>query len=310
MSDPSRLRLALVQLEGELGEPLPYTDFTATNAEHADIVKKALQKTSFKDFKTELGVILAESRGCLNEGAKTVFFAVYLDLLFVYWQELQTLRGFGSVLEHIEGQKPALHTLDFNDKEQVLENNRLRDVWDYKSNYCYTYDYLRIEGRMSPSDFMREYPYSPPQAAWDHTLQLEVGDTFVVGVVLPRAVKTGSHKFDLCRGAKCLPAGSVSTFGSGPGRAGDGTATKKTHYLVEYDVTELVEEQEWEEVLDAGGPDLTARLSDAAELGVPEPVVILRPQDQWSGGSIVLLEGAAAAYGDLLDKFEVAEFVE
>ena len=179
-----------------------------------------------------------------------------------------------------------------------LNSNRGNETFDYKDNYCYIYDDLKFDG-LTPEEFI--LATQVPIDDRDPESGIFFPDMVSVGVILPKMAPSGIHQFKLCLANYCVSAGSVATFGSATQNTSSShTVDKRTHYLVEYEVTDLVADQGWTESVSK----LAARLVDSL-LEVPGPVVILRTDGVGSGGSVVYGPGQQPDdYGNILEKFK------
>ena len=109
---------------------------------------------------------------------------------------------------------------------------------------------------------------------------------------------SGFTTFDLCLEELCVEAGKIASFGShntNPSQEVDSSSLK----LTEYEVTDLVAEQSWDE-----DDDLHAVLTSSLVAGLPEPVIIRRFRGQQ--GEVKMPRGQTLEdYGDLLDNYSI-----
>ena len=119
-----------------------------------------------------------------------------------------------------------------------------------------------------------------------------------VGIIFPKAAPTGIYAFDLCLESRCVPGGQLSTFNRGPSTPS--RVESSTHKLVEYDVTDTVESEGWQDL------EVTARVvTNTVVDGLPGPVIIERFGGS-SGGNVTLAQGYLLAdYGDLLEEYNM-----
>eukprot|EP00092_Neocalanus_flemingeri_P017751 GFUD01019206.1.p1 GENE.GFUD01019206.1~~GFUD01019206.1.p1 ORF type:complete len:822 (+),score=86.31 GFUD01019206.1:100-2565(+) len=240
----------------------------------------------------------------------------YVDKQFAFWQELQRLRGLSLKMENHPDLLKSLPPFD-NKKFNKLQKTRIfnwgNETFDYKENYCYEYDDLTFDGE-TPEEFLSAMTSSFSPASVDPTQDATVQKqlpaapplpTVYVGIILPKTAPSGFHQFALCLAGSCVSAGRVATFGSpSQNTSSPDIVAKKTHYLVEYEVTDLVNDLGWK-----GSESefkLTAKLVNN-RLKVPAPVVILRYRGGEVGsiGTVVIgPKQQRQDYGDLLDKFE------
>ena len=222
----------------------------------------------------------------------------FVDSLLAFWQQLQRLRGnnldFDPRLE--SSTMDPFHRGGVNRNQKTFFNSRMSQAVDYKK-FCYEYSELRINGKTPEQYFEEKNSRFRPSS---FGLQLEVGSTYFVGVVLPKMVGSGYFPFEICAGDKCTVAGGASTFGTGLMMNSSGTTvSKETHRIIEFDVTEVIDEQGWFEEL-----DLRVVMARRSELGVPEPILVERFADESRGGRVTLGPGGKLAYGDLLEKYD------
>lgn len=171
-----------------------------------------------------------------------------------------------------------------NPVASTLAASRADQGYDYRAAFCYQYDRLSFAGQ-TPEQFHRARLGLGTAAQCDASgacLGLELGDDVFVGVVVPRVAANSIIRFNLCSEGACVPAGSTATFGAGKAAAVTGPVSSSTHKLVEVDVTHVVKEQEWFESV------LEGRLVESVFEGLPPPVVIMRAEDEPSGGQVYL----------------------
>ena len=223
----------------------------------------------------------------------------FVDSLLAFWQQLQRLRGNNLDLDPSleSSQMDPFHRRGINQNQKTLSNSRMSEAVDYKK-FCYDYSELKINGKTPEQYFEEKNSRFRPSS---FGLELEVGSTYFVGVVLPKMAGSGYFPFKICAGEECTVAGGASTFGSGFMNSSRGTVSKETHKIVEFDVTEVIDEQGWFEEL-----ELRVEMARRWELGgVPEPILIERFADETRGGRVTLGLGfGKSAYGDLLEKYD------
>jgi len=331
-------RLYMVQMEGLLGEPLPYWDWSQqdtppanfwqagqvkdgvdprlrpscpgsttttttrqndnVNAEELqNMVQAALEETNYIEFNNEISNPhnLVHARIGCDMGSiavaayDPVFYLhhTYVDYLFAYWQELQTLRG----LPHFDPDPPAaggfganfepFATASVNSNRHTRENSRGRDQFDYRRVHCYRYDDLLFRG-MTPRQFL------------DASAARNNEDRIFAGVTITNSpeVDTFQEEFDVCRGDECVPAGAFAHFGSVHPvfqRQGDRRRSRtkreslyrEENIPVRMEVTDIVKSKGW----DPSDPAIRFRISNCTDVyGHPipledtyQPVVIYRP---------------------------------
>ena len=227
----------------------------------------------------------------------------FVDSLLTFWQELQRLRRNQVDLDHRQASSSMdpFHRRGINRNQKTFSNSRLSQAVDHKK-FCYDYSDLKINGK-TPGQYHEEKSSRFRPSTFG--LELEVGSTYFVGVVLPKMVGSGYFPFEICAGDKCTVAGGAPTFGSGFMNSSGTTVSKETHKIIEFDVTEVIDEQGWFEEL-----DLRVKMARRSELGVPQPILVERFADESRGGRVTLGPGGKPAYGDLLEKYDyrVIEF--
>ena len=124
-----------------------------------------------------------------------------------------------------------------------------------------------------------------------------------VGVVLPRESPSGLHRFSLCQGGQCVPAGEVATFGMGMDMDMEpikGALTTATHTIMEEEVTEVMREQGW--YMDK---DLEAKMATKLVDNMPAPIIIKKYIGVDGKGEVSLeYNYNIRDYGDLLDSYD------
>lgn len=236
-----------------------------------------------------------------------VFFLhhAFVDMQYAYWQELQRLRGRPmQVPQHTQPLRP-FDNPQYNPVASTLAASRADQGYDYRAAFCYEYDRLSFAGQ-TPEEFhqARTSRFTAQCDPSGSCLGLEIGDDVFMGVVVPRRASASILRFTLCAEDACVPAGSTATFGAGKADAVTGPVSSATHKLVEVDVTHVVKEQEWFESV------LEGRLVESEFEGLPPPVVIMRAEDEPSGGQVALSAEQALLYGDLLEAYQVDDFQE
>jgi len=271
-----------------------------------NIAREAFKATDIEEFSSAISVahnIFHVTANCdmfdLETSAYDPLFYLhhtYVDQQFAFWQELQKLRELDDPdLQAFDKPLQPFNHTKFNKNQKTLWNNRGRDTFDYKNNFCYMYDKLLFDN-MTPSEFLSNIiSLGGNDTGGVFAAVVGGGDPiFFIGVVLPKIAPSGIHFFELCQADACVAAGEVATFGA-RSAISSATVSKNTHYITEVDVTEIVEEQDWFR------EELTTRLTNRTLQGVPEPVVIQRYDDGTTGGTVTLGSGQQPQdYGDLL----------
>jgi len=321
-------RLYMVQMEGLLGEPLPYWDWsqqdtppvnfwragqvkegvdprlrpcpgsTSTTTRQNDnvnaeelqnMVQAALEETNYVEFNNEISNPhnLVHARIGCDMGSiavaayDPVFYLhhTFVDYLFAYWQELQTLRG----LPHFNQDQPAggfnvnfepFATASVNSNQHTRENSQGRDQFDYRRVHCYRYDDLLFRG-MTPRQFL------------DSSADRNSEDRIFAGLTITNSPDTFQEAFDVCRGEECVPGGSFAHFGSVHEtfqRQGERNDSLEEHIPVRMEVTDIVKAKGWE----PSDPAIRLRISNGTDVygnTIPledtyQPVVIYRPGGQ------------------------------
>lgn len=291
-----------------------HSDFLQEQPNYRRQVGLALTKENYREFTSQLSQphnMVHNTNPCnlrptLVAAWDPVFFLhhAYVDMQYAYWQELQRLRGRPvQVPEHSQPLRP-FDNPQHNPVASTLAASRADQGYDYRAAFCYQYDRLSFAGQ-TPEQFHRARLGLGTAAQCDASgacLGLELGDDVFVGVVVPRVAANSIIRFNLCSEGACVPAGSTATFGAGKAAAVTGPVSSSTHKLVEVDVTHVVKEQEWFESV------LEGRLVESVFEGLPPPVVIMRAEDEPSGGQVALPAEQALRYGDLLERYQVDDF--
>ena len=139
-----------------------------------------------------------------------------------------------------------------------------------------------------------------------------------VGAVLPIMTCSGSTKFQLCQNGECIDAAQIKTFGIDNPESvdllqiaglGEWKVNSMTHFIAEYEVTDVLIEAGWSPDLDTS---LVARLFFGVLQKVPQPCVIIKElQDDNAYVPIIVTfhpEEDIDNYGDLIDSYVDANF--
>ena len=120
-----------------------------------------------------------------------------------------------------------------------------------------------------------------------------------IGVITPKMMPSGFTTFDLCLAGRCVEAGKEASFGFRNLSSTSQEVDSSSHKLTEYDVTDLVDEQSW-----SVDDELQAVLTSSLVTGLPEPVIIRRFRGQ--PGEVQVPRGQTLEdYGDLLDSYSI-----
>ena len=138
-----------------------------------------------------------------------------------------------------------------------------------------------------------------------------------VGAVLPKMAPSGRTLYQLCQKKKCTRAGQFGTFGmefSEPvnlldmSGLGKWRVTSKTHFIVELEVTIILNQEQW-----SSEEPLVARLSYGVLKDVPQPLVVIKQlqSDNVFVPMIVNLHPKENVdnYGDLVQSYKDAQFI-
>ena len=238
----------------------------------------------------------------------------YVDYMFAYWQEVQKLKGdvITTPAEFNQDFEP-FNKQNLNDNSITLENSNGRNTLDFKENLCYSYDELLFNG-MTPKQFIdleskkiraSLTARSSRSARCGEVCQGRGGSALVyVGVVLPRRSPSALHRFSLCHGGRCVPAGEVATFGMGMDEMpSKGAVTTATHIIMEEEVTEVMKKQGW--YMDK---DLEAKMTTKLGDSMPTPIIIKKYIGKEGKGEVSLGHNQNIRdYGDLLASYNAVK---
>ena len=68
---------------------------------------------------------------------------------------------------------------------------------------------------------------------------------FIVGVIMPKNIKSNFHTYKICQEKECVPGGSVSTFGYKEQEDTEKSVSKESHMVLYDEITELVKSKKW-----------------------------------------------------------------
>ena len=302
-------------------------------------MKFAFTKNNFLEYHDESysphaivhGMLGCDMYEMSNAAYDTVFWLhhAFVDKLWAYWQELQQLR---SLEEHY------IHEFDlpFPPFKKIG-----REVVDYRSNLCYDYDHLIFDDK-TPGEYKRDEEDKASKATNNKNINRfgsffrtgklpgKCGDVcteikgrkdceavcegdglgkyfrkIYVGVVMPEVGPTGTNEFNLCQGNKCVKGGRVGSFGGTKEDTeiqSNEVVDDKKFKIVEVDVTEVMETEEW-----SFKKPLEAKMTSTVESNLPAPVVIIKKLDK--DGKVISNDVEFSPnekrkrYGNLLNKY-------
>ena len=222
----------------------------------------------------------------------------YVDRVFAFWQELNTLRKFEiGKFDKMDKSLNPFHRPEYNKVRMTLENSRSQDVFDYENTFCYKYDTLTFDN-MTPEEFLKKEHDQQGQKSCSGTsaqcsaMMIENNKRVIVGVIMPQLIKSDIHTYEICQDEECVPGGSVSTFGYKEDIDTEKKVSKKTHVILYDEITDLVKSIRWT------ADKMEARMTTNLVTGMPQPLVIVRSNEKES----VLLppKQRREDYGDLL----------
>ena len=225
----------------------------------------------------------------------------YIDRLFAFWQELNKLRKkeigkFGGKTKFLD----PFHWPEYNKVKITLENSQSQDVFEYKDTFCYEYDSLTFDN-MTPEEFLKKENGQKGQWSCSGTpaqcsaMVTERNKRFIVGVIMPKNIKSNFHTYKVCQEKECVPGGSVSTFGYKEQEDTEKRVSKENHMVLYDEITELVKSKKWT------AEKIEALMTTNLVTGMPQPLIIVRSNDK----ETVMLgpQQRREDYGDLLDDF-------
>merc|ERR1719481_1152996 len=265
------------------------------------LVQSALEETNLLGFNTLLETPHNWVHGSIGCDMATVDRAAYdpifylhhgyIDYLFAYWQELQSIRGLSS-------HDPASSEMNLNlepsnrasnPNPRSLRYSQGRHTFDYRTSFCHEYDELLFNG-WTPSDFPgRKKRQSnrglTPLQFYYAEKRLNEKDRLFVGVSMRKTGITSKQTITVCIEEACSEAVQLATFAS-TNRAPEFEPQISNPFLVRYEVTNLKIGPAMLDTL-ASRTKLIARVTSYSDQGgndLPlnmtyQPVIIWRPGD-------------------------------
>ena len=241
-----------------------------------------------------------EMRDLLTASYDPIFWLHHnnIDRVFSFWQELNILRKntIGNFPDMDKSMDP-FHRSEYNNVKMTLDNSLAKEVFDYKTTFCYRYDTLTFDN-LTPKEFLKEEnkqadkpcALTPGRCS---AQRIKHNRRTIVGVIMPNGIKSEFHTYEICHEKVCVPGGTVATFGYKEQKDTAKTVSKKTHRVMYDEITELVVSLKWTPF------KISAHMTSNFVKDIPQPLVIIRQDVK----EMIMLgpEMNREDYGDLIE---------
>ena len=244
-----------------------YSPFSVSS--QANLVNVAFQKRNLLAFSEQIisphnniHVAMGCDMGTVGQASyDPIFFMhhAYVDYQFAYWQELQAIYGYPP-FDPTDAADMDLNLEPFNRVSnpslRSLRNCQGKNTFDYRNNFCYEYDELLFQGQ-TPAQFTTPSTTAGPgrrkrSAVQNGLTPLEFAlnemekdknNRVFIGVSMRATGISSQQTVTMCKEDQCVEVVKLSTFGTRQEPVYEEQI--KSPYLVQYEVTELVQSLGW-----------------------------------------------------------------